>query len=255
MAAILTDTGVEIPLQRYLKDCPKNPKGSLNQFKTTAILTRDISKTTEAYEYVGGKLYLPRYGAFKLLKQGYLKSIKNEMCDPVKVPTMKYSGKLKPNQKTVLKYLAQRYLNNEMGKLGRGIVTLIMKAGRGKSFLAMGAIHVLKMKTCIVVPTDKVMFGWKKILTNLFPNNTVGLYYGKKKQPNADIIVMMINTAVSKSIDQDFLNQFGFTVFDEIHRYCSPSFSEVFRRLNTRYVLGLTATPDRPQIEDIIFRS
>jgi superfamily II DNA or RNA helicase len=255
MTAFLTDVGVEIALKSFLEKCPKNPNGCLNQFKATAVLTRDIKKTTAAYECRDGILYLPRYGTFKLMKQGYINKVKNLISEPVSVPSLKYVGKLKPNQKTVLKHIVKNHLNSENAKIGNSTVSVIMKAGRGKSFLAMGAIHVLKTKTAIVVPTDKVMFGWKKILTTFFPNNSVGLFYGKKKQPEADIVVMMINTVVSQRVDQNILNQFGFTIFDEIHRYCSPEFSKVFQRMTTKYVLGLTATPDRPQKEDIVFRS
>lgn len=256
MAAILTDLGVKIKLANYIKKCPhkKGPKGSLNRFEITVRLTRDVSKTTKAYEIDNGILHLPRYGAFQLLKENYLSSIKYQITDPEKKP-LKYVGKLKKNQKTVLKYLVKNHLNPQEAKLGKGMCSLIMKAGRGKSFLAMGAMHALKYKTCIVVPTDKVMFGWKKILISLFPNNTVGLYYGKKKEPDADIIVMMINTAVSENTPQDFLNKIGFVVYDEIHRYCSPAFKEVFNRLSCKYSLGLTATPDRPQKEDIVFKN
>jgi hypothetical protein len=253
MTAFLTDVGVEIALKSFLEKCPKNPNGCLNQFKATAVLTRDIKKTTAAYECRDGILYLPRYGTFKLMKQGYINKVKNLISEPVSVPSLKYVGKLKPNQKTVLKHIVKNHLNSENAKIGNSTVSVIMKAGRGKSFLAMGAIHVLKTKTAIVVPTDKVMFGWKKILTTFFPNNSVGLFYGKKKQPEADIVVMMINTVVSQRVDQNILNQFGFTIFDEIHRYCSPEFSKVFQRMTTKYVLGLTATPDRPQKEDIVF--
>lgn len=255
MTAILTDVGVQIAMKSFLEKCPKDPRGCLNQFKTTAVLTRDIKKTTIAYECRDGILYLPRFGAFELMRQGYLSKIKNTITEPVSVPTMKYVGKLKPNQKTVLKHIVKNHLNSKNAEIGNATASVIMKAGRGKSFLAMGAIHVLKTKTAIVVPTDKVMFGWKKILTTFFPNNTIGLFYGKKKQPEADIVVMMINTVVSQRVEQSVLDQFGFTIFDEIHRYCSPEFSKVFQRMTTKYVLGLTATPDRPQKEDIVFRS
>lgn len=256
MSAILTDSGVQLPLEKYIKKCPhkKGPKGSLNRFEITVRLTRDVKKTTKAYEIDDGILHLPRYGAFQLLEQNYLKSITNKITEPERVK-LNYVGKLKKNQKTVLKYLLKNHLNPREANVGRGMCSLIMKAGRGKSFLAMGAMHVLKQKTVIIVPTDKVMYGWKKILITLFPKNTVGLYFGKKKEPDADIIVMMINTAVSDNTPQKFLNKIGFVVYDEIHRYCSPAFKKVFERLACKYSLGLTATPDRPQKEDIVFKN
>jgi hypothetical protein len=251
--AALTDNGVIIQLDKYMKECPK-PKGSLNEMLLEVRITRTIKKTIMAYKLEDGALFLPRKSAFNLVKNGSLKKITNKMTNYDKCPNIKYCGTLKENQKTVLKYLYKKYYCNKKVKDGKGITTLVMKAGRGKSFLALGLIHILKVKTVIVVPNDKVLIGWKKVLEKYMPNTSIGICSGKQKI-DGDVVLMMIHSAISPNIEKDYVNKFGLVIFDEIHKYCGPKHSLALWKLTRPYVLGLTATPDRPQKEDIIFKT
>lgn len=253
MTAILTDNGVRIKMSSYIKDCPRKPNGSLNQFITTVFVTRDIKKTTMAHRIEGEYLYLPRSGAFQLLEKNYLREIINELPEPKKA-TLQYTGKLTQNQKIVLKYIVRNCFNKSKVKKGNATCSIIMKAGRGKTYLAMGLIHVLQQKTLVIVPTDKLMFGWKKELAKYFNPEQVGIYYSKKKE-DRDIVVMMIHTAISDNTTQDYINQFGLVIYDEVHKYCSPIHSKIFWKATNRYILAMTATPSRVQQEDIVFRN
>lgn len=56
----------------------------------------------------------------------------------------------------------------------------------------------------------------------------------------------------------EFFEQFGFVIFDESQSYISKEYRKIFRRINSQYVLGLSATPlerednqDRMHIENI----
>jgi len=251
--ADLTNDGVVIPLKKYMEECPK-PKGSLNAMKIEVRITRTIKKTIMAYKLENDKLCIPRKSAFDLLKKGKLKKIHNKMTEYEKCPKIKYTGSLKPNQKVVLKYLYKKFYCQKKVKAGKGITTLVMKAGRGKSFLALGLIHLLKVKTVIVVPNDKVLVGWKKVLEKFMPDSKVGIYSGKTKK-DGDVVLMMIHSAVSTKISKEYIGKFGLVIFDEIHKYCGPKHSIALWKLTRPYVLGLTATPNRPQKEDIIFKT
>jgi superfamily II DNA or RNA helicase len=236
-----------------MKECPR-PNGSLSDMMINVRITRTLKKTIMAYKLDEDKLMLPRSAAFDLLKKKSLKSIKNKMSEFTKCPNIKYIGKLKENQKTVLKYLYKKYYCKKQVKKGKGTTTLVMKAGRGKSFLTLGLIHILKIKTVIIVPNDKVLVGWKKVLEKYMPSCKIGIYSGKTKI-DGDIVLMMIHSAVSTKIKESYISKFGLVVFDEIHKYCGPKHSEALWKFTRPYVLGLTATPNRPQKEDIIFKT
>lgn len=251
--AELTDGGIIISLKKYMEECPK-PKGSLGEMMVNVRITRTLKKTMMAYKLDEDKLFLPRKSAFDLLKNKSLKSIKNKMSEFTKCPNIKYQGKLKENQKIVLKYLYKKFYCKKQVQKGKGITTLVMKAGRGKSFLTLGLMHILKVKTVIIVPNDKVLVGWKKVLENFMPSCKIGVYSGKTKK-DGDIVLMMIHSAVSTKIEKSYIATFGLVVFDEIHKYCGPKHSLALWKLTRPYVLGLTATPNRPQKEDIIFKT
>ncbi len=153
----------------------------------------------------------------------------------------------------------QRYL------MGNFIVT----HNCGKSFVAMDLIGKIKRKTLIVVPNTYLLDQWVKLLEQYFPTSTIGVLYGDKKR-DGDIIVGIINTIaelqeyevkeklplpnIGKTLKHtkritsvsvnDILSKIGLTVFDESQMYVSPTFRKVFKRIHSRFTIGLSATPD-----------
>ena len=82
-----------------------------------------------------------------------------------------------------------------------------------------------QLKILVVVPTDNLKQQWRVQLDNW------GMEF------IAD--VQIINTIVKHEWSVDIL------VLDEIHRYAPSTFSEVFKKVCYRYILGLTATFER----------
>lgn len=151
----------------------------------------------------------------------------------------------------------------------------------GKSFVAMDIIGRMKLKTLIVAPNTYLLDQWVGLLKIYFPTIQVGTLYGKEKQ-DGDVIVGIINTVsdlqsyeviekmplpnvgktlkyvkVPKVIDvNNILKTVGLTIFDESHMYVSKEFRKVFKRIHSRYTIGLSATPDiREDKLDIIHQS
>jgi hypothetical protein len=154
----------------------------------------------------------------------------------------------------------------------------------GKTFAAMDLIGRMKLKTLVVVPNTYLLDQWVGLLTQYFPNARIGTLYGKKKQ-DGDIIVSIINTAADLAsfvttekhpiltntnngkrvrydkvqqtvVVNDLLAQVGLAIFDECQMYVSKEFRKVFQRIQSRYTIGLSATPNiREDKLDIIHQS
>jgi superfamily II DNA or RNA helicase len=60
-----------------------------------------------------------------------------------------------------------------------------------------------------------------------------------------DFVVATLQTLRSRSYPREFLQQFGTTIIDEAHHIAARAFSEVMKTVPSRYVLGLSATPER----------
>lgn len=108
--------------------------------------------------------------------------------------------------------------------------TLVQPTGCGKTTSALKCLKSViskysSMKILVVVPTDNLKNQWRQQLDNW------GMRF------NAD--VQVINTVIKHNWTIDIL------VLDECHRYAASTFQQVFKTVNYKYILGLTATFER----------
>ena len=149
---------------------------------------------------------------------------------------------------------------------GRAGCTFVMGAGKGKTFIAAGLIWRLGMTALYIAPNKHLRGQATEDMKQMFPAAKVYQVKGKEvalallNDNNtkifdfraADICVCVINTAIK--LDDRFYSHFGFTIFDEVHMYCSSEFSHIFHLGQTAAILGLSATPNRADGFDLLFR-
>lgn len=108
--------------------------------------------------------------------------------------------------------------------------TLIQPTGTGKTVTALKCLKSIlnkypELRVLVVVPTDNLKTQWRVQL------DAWGMEFNSS--------VEVINTVVKHNWDVDIL------VLDELHRYGASTFSQVFKQVKYRYILGLTATFER----------
>lgn len=69
-----------------------------------------------------------------------------------------------------------------------------------------------------------------------------------------DCCICMLQTVASRDWPLDTFAGFGFTIFDECHHLGAEHFSRALMSIQTRHMLGLSATPDRADGLDDVFR-
>lgn len=57
--------------------------------------------------------------------------------------------------------------------------------------------------------------------------------------------ICMIQTIVQRDLADDLFKNYGFTIFDECHHLGAAHFSRVLQKIQTKWMLGLSATPTR----------
>ena len=67
----------------------------------------------------------------------------------------------------------------------------------------------------------------------------------ESKEVSYDCTIAMIQTLVQRDFPQDTFKQFGFTIFDECHHLGASNFSRALLKVQTKSMLGLSATPVR----------
>ena len=214
-------------------------------FKT---LTADINKTRKA-----------EYAAMILLKKFRLcnlSNITNNINSYLPNPAIVAVGLvLESHQTKIIEYIISNHYNDQHKEFGFAGINLKLKTGAGKSYIAFGLIDKLKMPTLLIVHNQPQAEDMYQLAKKYFPNTSVGIYHSMAKKLG-DIMIVVIHSACGAEeykfgnqtfTIQAFYSRYGFAIFDESHKYCSPEFSKVFSRCQVTYMLGLSATPGERQ--------
>jgi hypothetical protein len=248
----LTKSGVFIPLDILLK-----PDRIFNYFIVRKkVLDKITLRKIAKREIDKNRIIIPRAGYFELL------SITPRMfkIPPLAFENLLQSGKKitlppsqiipNPNQKLIIDHILSNFYTNENKKQGKAGLILNLDAGQGKSYIGAQLINHIKLKTLIIIHSTSILDQWKDVLKKAYPTTSIGCYYGSKKT-DGDIVLMIINSALSaefilgetKFKPLDYFSQFGFIIYDECHLYSHKTGTEVFKRAQAPYMLGLSATP------------
>jgi superfamily II DNA or RNA helicase len=127
---------------------------------------------------------------------------------------------------------------------GGGILSL--PCGFGKTILALYFIGQLKKKTLVVVHKEFLMNQWIERIRFALPEAKVGIIQADKCQiDNCDIILGMLQTLSMKEFELNTFDDIGHVIIDECHCIPSRVFSRALLKINSKYMLGLSATPNR----------
>lgn len=84
------------------------------------------------------------------------------------------------------------------------------------------------------------------------PEKRYGIYNGKLKESNADAIFASIYTLSMKShLEQFSPGEFDLIIIDEFHHAAADSYQRALDYFQPKFLLGITATPDRNDNKDV----
>lgn len=166
-------------------------------------------------------------------------------------PLFSFVGQLTPVQQEVhdgaIQILMERH--------GHGGI-LQLPCGFGKTVITLYMIVTLlselrrladrRQKVLVVVHKDFLLNQWKTSIETFLPDARVGILKQKTVQvEGCDIVIGMLQSIVSCKYENSIMDQFGIAVFDECHHMGAKMFSSAFFQINTKFVVGLSATPHR----------
>jgi len=125
---------------------------------------------------------------------------------------------------------------------------ICVPCGKGKTFMALGIAARLKKRFLVVVDKEFLMNQWRGEMEALLPGIRVGIVQGPKREIDPakyDCSICMIQTICGQDIAEGLFSDYGFTIFDECHHLGAQHFSKTLQRIQTRCMLGLSATPTR----------
>lgn len=185
----------------------------------------------EPYRVLGNLAWIPFAYAWKrnLRPVGQFSSIPHELI---------FKGVLREEQKIVR--------NEAIDLLNRnGSVILSTHVGFGKSILATYFAYKIKLRTLIVVNRLSLIEQWVKVLHDFIENPQVQVLKSQEVK-NVDwtrdfFIINAINIP-----KMGYTPEIGLVIVDEVHLIMSKVLSQGMQYLTPRYMIGLSATPYRP---------
>ena len=125
---------------------------------------------------------------------------------------------------------------------------ICVPCGYGKTFMALNLAVQLKKRFLIIVDKEFLMNQWKTEIENFIEGARVGILQATKVQMDStkyDITICMIQTICRHEFPDGFFDEYGLTIFDECHHLGASYFSKALLKIQTSYLLGLSATSDR----------
>jgi len=154
-----------------------------------------------------------------------------------------FSGTLRPFQQVAV----DRMLTKDFG-------TLNSATGSGKTIMALYMIAKRRQPTLIIVHTKDLAAQWTQRIESFLDIGAakVGLIGGGKKTLGEEITIALVQS-LYKCVEE-IAGKIGFLVVDECHRCPSRTFTEAVTGFDSKYMLGLSATPwRRDKLSQLIF--
>ena len=137
---------------------------------------------------------------------------------------------------------------------GRKKALLISATGTGKTYLSTFDVKIVNPRRFLFVVHREniartVMKSFKKIFHE---SKKMGILTGSEKDFGADYIFSTIQTLSKPEILKKFPpDYFDYIVIDEVHRSGAKSYKTILEYFNPKFLLGMTATPERTDGYDI----
>jgi len=182
-------------------------------------------------------------------KQIYDKQFKysQEVKDKIK---NEIEWKIEPNSMQVEALENIKKLRSE----NKNKALLISATGTGKTYLSAFVGKLLNPnKFLFVVHRENIASTALKTFQTIFGNSkTVGFYTGGKKNIDSDFIFSTVQTISKEEHFQNFdKKHFDYIVIDETHRAGAKSYEKMLNYFCPKFLLGMTATPERTDGYDI----
>lgn len=119
--------------------------------------------------------------------------------------------------------------------------------GVGKTVIGTYLIAARARSTLVLVHRRPLLDQWVAQLSQFLDAgpSDIGQIRGSKHAPTGRIDVAMIQSLVRKDAVADLVAGYGQVIVDECHHLPAVQFERVLREAKARYVVGLTATPNR----------
>lgn len=154
----------------------------------------------------------------------------------------------KPNfmQRKALKEL------NRYRAVGTGRALVVAAAGSGKTYLAaFDALNFNPKRLLYIVHEGSILKKSLETFQDVFGSSvSYGIYSGTSQESDADF-VFATNIMMSKTLELFRKDEFDYIIIDECHHATAETYKKIISYFEPEFLLGLTATPERMDNQDV----
>ena len=203
------------------------------------LSTAQVPRVVACFEDQQLYLALPRGCTVEveqlLAEHGVQLALSDQRQDGIPI-TWRFDGQLTPLQRKA----ATALLKHDIG-------VFVGPPGIGKTVLGTFLIGERARSTLILVHRKPLLEQWIAQLAIFLgvEEKEIGRIGGGKHKPNGRLDVATIQSLVRKDKVNDIVASYGQVIVDECHHLPAQSFERVLSEVEARFVVGLTATPQR----------
>lgn len=158
------------------------------------------------------------------------------------------TANIKPNfmQRKALKEL------NRYRAVGTNRALVVAAAGSGKTYLAaFDALNFNPKRLLYIVHEGSILKKSLETFQDVFGSSvSYGIYSGTNKESDADF-VFATNITMCKTLELFAKDEFDYIIIDECHHATADTYKKIISYFEPEFLLGLTATPERMDNQDV----
>ena len=139
----------------------------------------------------------------------------------------------------------------KMREDGKTIALLYHATGVGKTITAATDAKAVGGRTLFLVNALKLASQAKETFAKVWPEASLGEYTGSQKDMTQTVIFATVQS-ISKDLEKFSLTDFDYLIVDECHHAAANTYQKIFTYFHPKFILGLTATPERSDGEDML---
>lgn len=138
-----------------------------------------------------------------------------------------------------------------MRKNGDSIALLYHATGTGKTVTAVSDAKYLGERTLFIGHTKELISQAKDTFEDIWEDAYAGMYVAEEKNKEAYVVCGSVQS-ISQNIEEFHPEEFGYIIIDEAHHGTANTYKKILSYFKPKFTLGLTATPDRTDGEDLL---
>jgi len=219
------------------------------QIKTLQLLRKPIYNTPryiKNFEYDNKTLRLPRglmRAVITLLQRYNLDTTYRDKRYYQSVEFPKVTYNLREEQQKAIEQIGKKDFS-----------LCIAPPGFGKTLIGAKMIEIRKCNTLVIVNKNMLLDQWIERFVNYFgyTKKEIG-YLGKGKNRLNTLIDVATMQSLKNNLDS--IKNYSFVIVDECHHIPALTFEKIIKQFCGKYILGLSATPNRKDgMEPLIYQ-